>query len=87
VNRKHRPEPCAEIRCGQCSGPLATRDHPPGDQELKFPVCSGAHLFHQCPTPIKAYQASVRQQRRSYAEVVTKRRPSPPQPKPDVRIQ
>ena len=35
---------------------------------------------------MKACQASVRQQRRSYAEVVAKRRPSPPQPKPDVRI-
>ena len=35
---------------------------------------------------MKACQASVRQQRRSYAEVVAKRRPSPPQPKPQVRI-
>ena len=86
VNPKHRPGTCVEIRCGQCSGPHATRDHPPGDQELKCPVCSGAHLFHQCPTQIKACHASVRQQRRSYAEVVAKRRHTPPQPKPDVRI-
>jgi len=86
VNPKHRPGTCVEIRCGQCSGPHATRDHPPGDQELKCPVCYGAHLFHQCPTQIKACQASVLHQRRSYAEVVAKRRPSPPQPKPDVRI-
>jgi len=86
VNPRHRPETWVEIRCGQCSGPHATRDHPPGDQELNCPVCSGAHLFHHCPTQIKACQASVRQQRRSYAEVVAKRRPSPPQPKPEVRI-
>jgi hypothetical protein len=85
ANPKHRPESCAEIRCGQ-SGPHATRDHPPGDQELKYPVCSGAHLFHQCPTQIKACQASVRQQRRSYAEVVAKQRARPPQPKPQVQI-
>jgi hypothetical protein len=38
------------------------------------------------PTQIKACQASVRQQRRSYAEVVAKRRLSPPQAKPEVRI-
>ena len=86
MNPKHRPETCAEIRCGQCSGPHGTRDHPPGDQEFKCSVCSGAHLFHQCPTQIKACQTSVRQQRRSYAEVVAKQRAKPPQPKPDVRI-
>jgi len=86
VNPKHGPETGAEIRCGQCSGPHATRDHPPGDQELKCPVCSGALLFHQCPTQIKACQDSVRQQRRSYAKVVAKQRASTPQTKPHVKI-
>jgi len=80
------PKLAPRFVCGQCSGPHATKDHPTGDEELKCPVCSGAHLFHQCPTQIKACQASVRQQRRSYAEVVAKQRARPPQPKPRVRI-
>ena len=51
-----------------------------------MPLYSGAHLINQCPTQIKACQASVLQQKRTYAEVLAKQRASPPKPKAQAEI-
>lgn len=81
LHPNHKPNRCTKIRCGTCSGPHATRDHPIDIPDIKCPVCSEAHEFHRCPRQLKVAKSSIREQKKTFADVVARRKDVAPSPK------
>ena len=63
INPDHNPTKCQKLVCGKCSGPHATKEHPPEIQAVRCPACKEEHEFSQCPNRSKEITRSLKAQK------------------------